>query len=45
MRGFRVNLTDTEIHSDPVHRKGAQITPAIRRLLQGCALDSNPTLL
>lgn len=45
LRGCRFNLTDAQIHEDSVHRNGAQIIPASRRLFQGLEIASRPTLL
>lgn len=44
LRGCRFNLTDVMIHEDSVHRNGAQIIPATRRLLQGLQIEGVPTL-
>jgi elongation factor 2 len=33
MRGVRINLVDTKIHTDPMHRGGGQVIPAIRRAI------------
>ena len=45
MRGFRVNITDCELHADAIHRGGGQILPAARRLYYACELTSSPTLM
>ena len=45
MRGCRFNIVDAKIHADAVHRNGAQIMPASRRLFQGLELAAEPTLL
>jgi elongation factor 2 len=45
LRGCRFNLVDVKIHADAVHRNGAQIMPASRRLFQGLQIASAPTLL
>lgn len=44
MRGCRFNLVDAKIHPDAVHRNGAQILPASRRLFQGLQIASTPSL-
>ena len=44
MRGIRFNLTDALIHTDPAHRKQAQVVPASRRLFHGLELMCRPTL-
>lgn len=45
LRGCRFNLIDVKIHPDAVHRNGAQIMPASRKLFQGLQIASVPTLL
>lgn len=45
MRGCRFNIVDSKVHPDAVHRGGAQILPASRRLFQGLQIASTPTLL
>ena len=45
LRGCRFNLFDVKIHADAVHRNGAQIMPAARRLFQGLQIAAIPTLL
>jgi elongation factor 2 len=45
MRGCRFNIVDVKVHADAVHRSGAQILPAARRLFQGLQLAARPTLL
>jgi elongation factor 2 len=45
VRGIRYNLVDSVLHSDSVHRNGAQIDPCARRLFKGLQLASSPTLL
>lgn len=45
LRGCRYNIVDVKIHPDAVHRNGAQITPAAKRLFQGLQLSALPTLL
>lgn len=45
LRGCRFNLIDVKIHADAVHRNGAQIMPASRKLFQGLQIASTPTLL
>jgi elongation factor 2 len=44
LRGCRFNLIDVRVHPDAVHRSGAQIMPASRRLFQGLQIASRPTL-
>jgi elongation factor 2 len=44
-RGIRFNLVDSKLHADSVHRNGAQILPAARRLFQGLEIASCPALL
>lgn len=44
MRGVRFNLEDLVYHSDPAHRKGAQILPAVRRAMMASQLTAGPAL-
>jgi elongation factor 2 len=43
--GIKVNLTDLELHEDPVHRGPAQILPMTWRPIWCCFLLSEPKLL
>jgi elongation factor 2 len=45
VRGIQVNLTDAQLHEDPVHRGPAQIMPATRQALYAAILSAEPTLL
>jgi len=45
VRGIQVNLTDAQLHEDPVHRGPAQIMPATRQALYAAILLAEPTLL
>ena len=45
VRGVQVNLTDAQLHEDPVHRGPAQIMPATRQALYAAILSAEPTLL
>ena len=38
MRGIKFNMTDTMIHQDPAHQRGAQVVPVSRRLFHGLEL-------
>ena len=44
MRGIKFNITDTMIHQDPAHQRGAQVVPVSRRLFHGLELHGRPTL-
>lgn len=44
VRGFRVNVTDCELHADAIHRGAGQILPCARRLYYACELTSGPSL-
>ncbi|WXG45225.1 MAG: elongation factor EF-2 [Candidatus Atabeyarchaeum deiterrae] len=43
--GLKVNITDLELHEDPVHRGPAQILPMTWRPIWCCFLLSDPKLL
>lgn len=45
LRGVRFNLVDLVYHTDPAHRKGAQIIPAVRRAMMSSLLTAGPSLL
>ncbi len=45
LRGVRFNLTDLVYHSDPAHRKGNQLIPAVRRVMMASLLTAGPRLL
>lgn len=45
MRGVQFNLEDLVAHSDPAHRKGAQMIPATRRCLFASFLTASPRIL
>lgn len=45
LRGVRFNLVDLVYHSDPAHRKGAQLIPAVRRSIMASMLTAQPRLL
>jgi len=42
MRGIRFNLVDVTLHSDTVHRSGAQLIPAARRAYYSSILTAQP---
>lgn len=44
IRGTRMDIVDTVLHNDTIHRGGGQITPPSRRNVLACELLSNPTL-
>jgi len=44
MRGVRINIEDTVLHADAIHRGGGQIIPTARRLYYACELTSEPRL-
>lgn len=43
--GARFNMEDVTVHSDAVHRGGAQITPAAKNAMYACQLLAQPRLL
>ncbi|XP_061176049.1 elongation factor 2-like, partial [Saccostrea echinata] len=45
MRGVKFNLEDLSAHSDPAHRKGAQMIPSTRRCLFASFLTAQPRIL
>jgi elongation factor 2 len=45
IRGIRINITDCQLHEDPIHRGPAQIMPMTRRAIWGAFLSDEPTLL
>lgn len=45
IRGVKINLTDAQLHEDPVHRGPAQIMPATRQAIFAAFLSAEPTLL
>lgn len=45
MRGVRFNINDAHIHSDPAHRRGAQVLPTTRRCLIASYLTAAPRLM
>lgn len=45
MRGVRYDVTDAMIHSDPAHRRGAQIIPAMRRAAHAAVITAQPRLM
>lgn len=45
MRGVRLNITDSSLHSDSVHRGVAQILPTSRRLGYASQLTADPRLV
>jgi elongation factor 2 len=44
MRQIRVNMIDTALHTDAVHRGGGQIIPTARRVYYACELTAQPRL-
>jgi len=44
MRGLRINVNDTTLHPDSIHRGGGQIIPTSRRVFYACALKAAPRL-
>ncbi|MCA9485224.1 MAG: GTP-binding protein, partial [Nanoarchaeota archaeon] len=45
LRGAKFEIMDTKIHSDSMHRGGAQIIPTARRVFYACQLLSEPRLV
>lgn len=45
LRGVRFNIDDLMFHSDTVHRKGAQLIPAMRRVMMSSMLSAGARLL
>ena len=44
MRGIKFNITDTMIHQDPAHQRGAQVAPVSRRLFHRLELHGRLAL-
>merc|ERR1712084_8758 len=44
MRSMRVNVQDTTLHPDSIHRGGGQIIPTSRRVFYACQLKAEPRL-
>jgi len=44
MRQVKFNVTDAQIHSDPVHRGSSQVIPMAARALKGAVLSCKPRL-
>lgn len=44
MRGVRINLLDTHLHADAIHRGAGQIIPTARKLYYACQLTAEPRL-
>lgn len=44
MRGIRINLFDTVLHNDSIHRGAGQIIPTARRLYYACELTADPRI-
>ncbi|EFO94690.1 hypothetical protein CRE_08552 [Caenorhabditis remanei] len=45
LRGVRFNIHDVTVHSDSMHRGGAQIIPAARRVFYASQLTAEPRVL
>ncbi|KAL5011063.1 hypothetical protein ScPMuIL_013368 [Solemya velum] len=45
IRGVRFDLQDAHIHPDPSHRRGAQIIPAMRRVLFSSMMTARPGMM
>eukprot|EP01088_Endostelium_zonatum_P020855 TRINITY_DN788_c0_g1_i7.p1 TRINITY_DN788_c0_g1~~TRINITY_DN788_c0_g1_i7.p1 ORF type:complete len:870 (+),score=236.38 TRINITY_DN788_c0_g1_i7:334-2943(+) len=45
VRGMRLNIVDVSLHSDAVHRGGNQIIPAMRKIINGGILTSQPRIV
>lgn len=45
IRGIKINVTDCQLHEDPIHRGPAQVMPMTRRATWGAFLSAEPTLL
>jgi elongation factor 2 len=41
---LKVNLTDTKLHEDAIHRGPAQVLPAVRESIRGAILQANPVM-
>merc|ERR1711877_89695 len=44
VRSMRINVNDTTLHPDSIHRGGGQIIPTSRRVFYACQLTSAPRL-
>merc|ERR1712226_350304 len=44
VRSMRINVNDTTLHPDSIHRGGGQIIPTSRRVFYACQLTSEPRL-
>jgi elongation factor 2 len=44
MRGIRMNIVDTVLHNDAIHRGGGQLIPTARRVYYGAQLTAEPKL-
>merc|ERR1719329_1098400 len=44
MRGVRINILDTTLHPDTIHRGGGQIIPTARRVFYASHLTASPRL-
>jgi len=44
LRGMRINVLDTTLHPDSIHRGGGQIIPTSRRVFYACQLKAAPRL-
>ena len=42
LRGVRFNILDVELHTDAIHRGGAQIIPTARRVYYASEMTANP---
>ena len=42
LRGVRFNILDVELHTDAIHRGGAQIIPTARRVYYAAEMTANP---
>lgn len=45
MRGVRFNIHDVTLHTDAIHRGGAQIIHTTQRCLYACVLTAQPRLM
>jgi elongation factor 2 len=44
MRQIRINIIDTSLHTDAIHRGGGQMIPTARRVYYACELTAQPRL-
>jgi elongation factor 2 len=44
MRQVRINIIDTTLHTDAIHRGGGQMIPTARRVYYACELTAQPRL-